>query len=365
MEPTHQPLAIQELNRRAGAAATVAMIHGQIAELAVKSTRDQKRYLGLLLRDLTGSFLLRIWSDHPLYKFCSELRQGDSIALEAEFTLNPPFGCEAKNWTIRFLNADEVSALVAGPPEVLQKQAEDYGYISAEVDRLLDPRLRLLSQRFLEEYGDRLKRSAGARHYHHARRGGLVEHVAQMFRAANALCAVYPSLHHDLLLAGVLFHDAGKMWENCYPKDSLSMSYDLRGELLGHISVGIELINRLWNRLRGTPEFIRSVAPDSESVRLHLMHLVASHHGEKQFGSPVEPKTPEAFALHFIDNLDAKLDVITSAYLTGNALGEQITERVRPLSTNIVRPLAEWKLPKKSSSGQDTDDNADSPGPLL
>jgi 3'-5' exoribonuclease len=342
MESTQESLTIEELNRQATKTSTLAVIHGQLADLNVKTTRDQKLYLGLVLRDLTGSFLLRVWHDHPLYTFCSELRPGDSIALAAEFVPNPPFGCEARNWTIRFLNPDETAALLCGPIERREKQLADYHYIVAEIEGLADPRLRLLAQRFLSEYGERLKRSAGARHYHHARRGGLVEHVAQMFRAVNAFTGVYEALNRDLLITGALFHDAGKMWENAYGKETLTMPYDVRGELLGHISVGIEVINRLWGQLRENPEFVRPASPGAESVRLHLLHLVASHHGAKDFGSPVEPKTPEAFALHFIDNLDAKLEVIASAYLSGNELSDQIVERVRPLTTNIVLPLSRY-----------------------
>jgi 3'-5' exoribonuclease len=79
--------------------------------------------------------------------------------------------------------------------------------------------------------------------------------------------------------------------------------------------------------------------PDSELVRLHLIHLVAAHHGEKQLGSPVEPKTPEAMALHLIDNLDAKLEMMSNAYQVGKRLGQDVIERVRPLPTNVVTPL--------------------------
>ncbi len=351
MELSQDNLSIEEVNRRSVKATTLAVIRGQIAEVAVKMTREQKRYLGLLLRDLSGSFLLRVWNDHPLYSFCSELRVGDLIALAAEFGANPPFGCEARNWTIRFLNPEEIAVLVAGPPEFREKLAQEYGYIQTQLTTVKDPRLRALGVRFLEEFGDRFRRTAGARHYHHARRGGLVEHVAQMFRAVDALSGVYPALNRDLLLVGVLLHDVGKMWENCYSKDSLTMPFDSRGELLGHIPIGIEVINRLWSQLRETPEFQPAGSPEAEAVRLHLLHLVAAHHGAKEFGSPVEPKTPEAFALHFIDNLDAKLDVLQAAYRTGHALSDQIIERVRPLSTNVVVPLPPYR--DDTASGPD------------
>jgi len=100
-------------------------------------------------------------------------------------------------------------------------------------------------------------------------------------------------------------------------------------------------MNRLWQRLKECPEFIswKSLVPDSDLVRLHLIHLIAAHHGEKQFGSPVEPKTPEAMALHLIDNLDAKLEMMSSAYQFGKCLGQDVIERVRPLPTNVVTAL--------------------------
>jgi 3'-5' exoribonuclease len=84
------------------------------------------------------------------------------------------------------------------------------------------------------------------------------------------------------------------------------------------------------------------LSPDSDLVRLHLLHLVASHHGEKEFGSPVEPKTPEAMALHLIDNLDAKLEMMSSAYQLGKRLGPEVIERVRPLPTNLVVALGSF-----------------------
>ena len=186
-----------------------------------------------------------------------------------------------------------------------------------------------------------MRRAAGARNYHHARRGGLVEHAAQMMRAAEALALVYPRLNRDLLFAGILFHDAGKLWENCYSKESFVMPYDVRGELVGHIQIGIELLNRLWYKLKETEDFTgwSSISPDSDTVRLHLIHLIAAHHGEREFGSPIEPKTPEALALHMIDNLDARLEMMFGAYQNGRRLTAQIIERVRPLAANLVEPL--------------------------
>ena len=162
-----------------------------------------------------------------------------------------------------------------------------------------------------------------------------------MMRSAVALAAAYPNLNRDLLLTGVVFHDCGKLWENCFSPSGFSMPYSDRAELLGHISIGIELVNNLWRALMETSEAAawKTLEPANEEVRLHLLHLIGSHHGEMQFGSPVWPKTPEAMVLHHIDNIDAKLEMMAAGYATGAELGKNVIKRRRPLPANLVRPL--------------------------
>lgn len=336
------PVTIEELKQRLGPECSAGSVHGQIDEVAAKRTKDQKPYLEILLRDGTASFPLRVWSDHPLRQFCSELRSGDFVEVQGDFMVTAAFGLEARNWNMRFLTAEEKEDLLAGPPDLRKRQSVDYSLIESMIESINDPRLRGLSLIFLRDYGDRLRRAAGARNYHHARRGGLVEHIAQMMRAGDALAALYAALNRDLLLSGILFHDSGKLWENCFPKDSFIMPHDFRAELVGHISMGVELVNRLWQRLKEGPEFSswNVLSPDSDLVRLHLLHLVVSHHGEKLFGSPVEPKTPEAMTLHLIDNLDAKLEMMSNNYQLGKRLSPEVIERIRPLPTNLVAALA-------------------------
>ena len=338
------PVTIEELKQQTMADHSAGSVHAQIDEVASKRTKDQKPYLEILLRDRTAGFPLRVWSDHPSFGYCSELRTGDFVEVQGDFMVTPAFGLEARNWNMRLLTTAEKADLLAGPLNIRERQSTDYSAIESFSASIRDPRLRELSLLFLREFGERLKRSAGARSYHHARRGGLVEHIAQMMRAGDAVTAVYPDLNRDLLLAGILFHDAGKLWENCFPKESFIMPHDYRAELIGHISMGVELVNRLWQRLKEGPEFTswNLLSPDSDLVRLHLIHLVASHHGEKQFGSPIEPKTPEAMTLHLIDNLDAKLEMMSSGYQMGKRLGPEVIERVRPLPTNLVSALASF-----------------------
>jgi len=161
-------------------------------------------------------------------------------------------------------------------------------------------------------------------------------------------------LNVDLLLAGILFHDSGKLLENQLPEAGFTMSYDERGELMGHISIGLELVNSLWRKLSAeNAETWKNFMPPSEDVRLHLLHLIGAHHGEPQFGSPVSPKTPEAMALHYIDNLDARLEMFAAGYTTAKPLAARIFDRVRPLPGNLVTPLEKFRQPTKTAQRDD------------
>jgi 3'-5' exoribonuclease len=315
--------------------------HAQVEASNRKDTRDGKPFYELSVADSEGKLALKAWSDAPAFTICEKLSVGDFVAIRGEFVQSPQFGLEAKRWSARPLDLAERDALLAGPPALRERQAADYAHIEATLGRLGDPRLKALAALFLAEFGDRFRRAAAARGNHHARRGGLVEHTAQMMRSMDAISSAYPYLNRDLLLAGVLFHDCGKLWENSFPADGFTMPYDERGELLGHITIGIELVNGLWRKLAATPEFVawKDIQPPSEDVRLHLLHLIAAHHGELQFGSPVPPKTPEAWALHYVDNLDAKLEMIAGAYANSKAIAARIRERVWPLAGHAVLPL--------------------------
>ena len=337
-------LSISALKRRALDGRVEAAVHGQVEALVKKETKDGKPFWELTLADAEAKLTLRAWSDAPAFALCEEWAVGAFIEAVGEFVHNGSFGLDAKRWTGRALSEAERDDLLAGSLELREKQAADFAFIVESAAAISDPRLHGLTQLFLVEYGARFRRAAAARGNHHARRGGLVEHVAQMMRAALAIAGVYPALNRDLLVAGVLFHDSGKLWENSLPADGFVMPFDERGEMLGHITIGIELVNMLWRKLLATPEAgaFAALQPASEDVRLHLLHLLASHHGELQFGSPVVPKTPEAWALHYVDNLDAKLEMMTAAYAKSRQLAPRIQERAWPLPGNLVAPLGRF-----------------------
>ena len=197
-------LTISEVRRRAQNGLVAARAHVQISAAEAKATREGKPYCEMALADASDRMTLRVWSDHPEYRACESLQTSDFIEIGGEFAQHQQFGLEAKQWTVRRLTSDEISNLLAGPPEMRAKQTADWNFITARIKEIGDPRLRALCEAFIAEFGERFRRTAGARSYHHARRGGLVEHTAQMMRTAAALTPLYPQLNLDLLMAGIV-----------------------------------------------------------------------------------------------------------------------------------------------------------------
>jgi 3'-5' exoribonuclease len=339
-----QLLTLTEIRRAAQSDPVTARAHVQVESAAPRLTREQQPYCELVLVDACDRMTLRVWSDHPAYKTCSALAGEEFIELTAEFHRHSQYGLEARKWTVRPLTDQERDELLQGPADLRAKQKADSDFIAKTAASIVDPRLRILCASFLSEWGDRFRRTAAARNYHHARRGGLVEHTAQMMRVAIGIAPLYPQLNLDLLLGGILFHDAGKLWENQLPESGFTMGYDERGELMGHISIGLELVNSLWRKIFSeNAEAWKDFRPPSDDVRLHLLHLIGAHHGEPQFGSPVSPKTPEAMVLHYIDNLDARLEMFAAGYATAKPLASRIFDRVRPLPGNLVKSLDKFQ----------------------
>src|SRR5439155_1415294 len=187
---------------------------------------EQQPYCELTLADACDRMTLRVWSDHPAYKTCSTFTSENFVELSGEFHRHQQYGLEARKWTVRPLAEQEKNELLQGPLELRARQEADWELIAQTIQAILDPRLHALCEAFLKEWGDRFRRTAAARNYHHARRGGLVEHTAQMMRVAKEVAPLYPQLHLDLLLAGILFHDSGKLWENALSENGFVMNYD-------------------------------------------------------------------------------------------------------------------------------------------
>ncbi len=335
--------SITQLNAEAASGMVQGTVLAQLARKTEKTTKTGKPYLELQFSDVGGTLTLKAWDNAPHHPAFRALAEGDTTAITARWQLGE-YGMDAAEMELRPLTPQEEEALLAGGEEMRQRQESDWQEIVSLAVSMADPRLAALSRSFLEAFEARFRRAGAARGYHHARRGGLVEHTAGVMRAAAALCTAYPQLNRDLLLAGALFHDCGKMWENPYAEKGLTMPYTEAGELLGHITLGVEVINKLWASLL-TPERKEEWAPltpATEQVRLHLLHLIASHHGELEYGSPVVPKTPEALALNMADNMDAKMEMFRGAYESSPALAPRIRQRKLPLPGNVVTPLPQF-----------------------
>ena len=178
---------------------------------------------------------------------------------------------------------------------------------------------------------------------HHAYRHGLLEHTVSVAKLARSVAGNYPELEPDLLIAGALLHDIGKAYELTLGPP---LGYTDRGRLLGHVIIGVELLDEKLSHIKGFPEELAD----------ELRHLILSHHGEYAFGSPKRPKTPAALALHFLDDMDAKLTIYrevmnAEAGQNGNWSNfNRLLERFLYLGPN---PLA-----AQGQSSSDTEDKA-------
>ena len=182
-------------------------------------------------------------------------------------------------------------------PVAARPAAEMVTDLKARVAGFTDPHLRALLQAFLDDaaFVEAYGRAPAAKAMHHVYLGGLLEHSLAVATLADDICRRYPGLNRDLLVAGALLHDIGKISELRYAR---SFEYTDVGKLLGHIVIGVEMVEE---KLRALPAFPAELA-------ILLKHLLLSHHGQYEYGSPKRPKTLEAVILNFIDDLDSKIN---------------------------------------------------------
>ena len=312
-----------------GAETQRVVIGVQVARLEKKTTKGGKPYYEIGLADGMGEVSLKVWDNAPAFRFCQTLKGGEIIACDGKWQ-SGEYGIEGE-WTGRVLGAAEIEQVLAGSPERAELLERSWASIVNLASEITRRPLKLVVDAFLQKFGPRFRRAAAARGNHHARRGGLVEHTALMMESAAAICTVYKDIDRDMLLAGALLHDLGKMWENQYENDFV-MPFTARVELFGHIAIGVELVRGLWKELRPAD------APAEEELCIDLLcHCILAHHGELEWGSPVTPKTMEAQLLHFLDNIDAKLEMMRGAFATENEIGSHVIKAPWPLKWNLVR----------------------------
>jgi 3'-5' exoribonuclease len=260
-----------------------------------RQDRKGSSYLHLELQDQTGGIVAKAWPDSQA--MLGRFEAPSYVAVEGvvqryreELQLNVR-RCRAATDDDRRYGFDE-SLLVPTTREDLDVL---WARLLATLDRVERPPLRRLAEETLAAWGGQLREHPAAKTIHHACRGGLLEHVVSMLELADKCCDHYRQLDRDLVLVGVLFHDLGKLRElGAMPANE----YTREGRLVGHIVIGRDLLRE---RCAAIPDF-------PTDLQLLLEHLVLSHQGSREFGSPVEPMTAEALVLHFVDDLDSKLD---------------------------------------------------------
>jgi 3'-5' exoribonuclease len=185
----------------------------------------------------------------------------------------------------------------------------------SELETLLDavrnPHIRVLLNRVVADHAAELKEWPAARQIHHAYRGGLLEHKLKMAQSARVLARAYDA-DEDLVFAGVMLHDIGKLQELRYEPGGASYTRD--GNLIGHIALGLLLVREAIKAISGFPD----------DLRAHIEHLIVSHHGSREHGSPVEPKTVEAFILAAVDELDSRINQVRRA-ISEDQSGDEFT----------------------------------------
>jgi len=189
-----------------------------------------------------------------------------------------------------------------------------------------DENLRGLLQAIFEDEGFRKSfvRAPAAKGWHHSYIGGLVEHTYDMVQLALKAAEIYPDVDRDLLLAGVLLHDIGKIEELSVTNH---IDYSDSGRLLGHITLGVEFLD----------EYLRGIEGFPHELEVKLKHMMVSHHGLLENGSPIVPMTVEALLLHYIDNLDAQVRGVSQVLEKNTRRNSNWTEYVRLLDRYIYR----------------------------
>jgi 3'-5' exoribonuclease len=271
----------------------------QAADKQLRVNRQGGKYVLLRLSDRTGVIAGMLWNaderifdsfDRGDYVFCRGRTQHHNGALQIIVT-------EIERMDSSAIDLADFERFDAAESQRLQER------LSEIIRGFHNVNLRRLGEAYLadERLMGQLKTAAAAISHHHAYPGGLLRHSVDLMELAMLIAPRYPQLDAELLIFGAFLHDLGKVEELAQGGE---ISYTDRGQLIGHIVIGIQM---LGDKLRGL-----GGEPFPEELRLHLEHMIVSHHGQLEFGSPKLPVTLEAVALHHLDNLDAKLASYTN-----------------------------------------------------
>ena len=254
-------------------------------------------YLNVRLKDKTGEVEAKVWDN--AVEMDKIFKKGDVVYIEGRVqTYRNALQVSIVN--LHPCAQDDFNPVDFLPVSKLDTDAM-FKDILTYVDKVSSEPIRALLNAFFrdEKTAALFRRAPAAKGFHHIYLGGLLEHTLSVVRMLDRAADHYPQLNRDLLLAGGMLHDIGKIYEFSY--DSL-IEYSDEGRMIGHLVMGVEMINKKIEAIAGFPP----------QIALELRHIILSHHGEFEFGSPKRPKTREALVIHFMDDLDAKLNAFDS-----------------------------------------------------
>jgi 3'-5' exoribonuclease len=316
---------------------TSFLVHSK--EIRQKKTGEP--YLSLLLGDRTGDLDAKMWDN--VAEVMEEFERDDFVKIKGLVQIyhNRP------QLTVHKLRRMDESEVDFGDyfPSSRRDPQEMWAELRGVIAGMNNPHLKALMEAVFddEDVAARFRRAPAAKQIHHAFLGGLIEHVLSLCRLARTTAQHYPEIDLDLLLTGVLLHDIGKIHELNYER---GFSYSNEGQLLGHITIGVGMVSE---KVRGLPGF---------PVRLRSMveHMILSHHGQLEFGSPKMPLFPEALLLHYLDDLDSKMECMRSLIerdrqvegcftIYSNALERTVLKKERYLAGGPEAPKAKAPEP--------------------
>ncbi len=265
----------------------------------VKAKKSGEPYLALTLGDRAGQIEAKMWDN--VEEFIDIFEQDDFLKIKGLIN-------KYKNrfqLTIHKLRRMQDAEVDFSDylPKTTKDIDELWRTLTDFVGTFENPHLKSLVDLFLsdQEIADRYRIAPAAKTLHHAYIGGLLDHVVSLFRSCDLLSRNYPQINRDLLLTGAFLHDIGKIHELTYNR---SFSYSTRGQLLGHMIIELEM---LQSKVAQLPDF-------PGDLKTLLEHLIISHHGQYDFGSPKLPMFPEALMLHYLDDLDSKMEAMRAQF---------------------------------------------------
>jgi 3'-5' exoribonuclease len=263
------------------------------AEKSMAFSLKGSPYLNVRLKDKTGELDGKVWDN--AIELDQQFKKGDIIYIEGK-AANYKNSIQISIIKIKKTAWEDVES-TDYLPAVKTNVADMFNEILAYVEKIQTKPLQDLLQSFLhdQETAELFQRAPAAKGFHHVYLGGLLEHTLSVVRLLEKVSEHYPTLNKDMVITGGILHDIGKIYEFSY---DYTIDYSDEGRLIGHIVMGVEMIDK---KIAAIDDFPRQLA-------LELRHIILSHHGEFEFGSPKRPKTLEALVVHYIDDLDAKFN---------------------------------------------------------